>query len=200
MGRIFSIIPAAGRSNRMGRPKQLLDISGRPMLLAVVDPIAASALVQDVVVVTNSLVAPSLNLDQPKVRVVINDDPKTDMIDSLRKALTHLQEQEGLVDSDGVLICPGDQPGLSVDDIELCCQTFLRNQDRIVIATHQGKRGHPLIFPASMVPLVMSDACANGLRSLPQAHDDRVVTTECQSDAVLRNVNSPDDYDRLPPA
>lgn len=199
MGRIFAVIPAAGRSDRMGRPKQLLDVNGQPMLLAVIEPITASECVQGVVVVTNSHVAPSLDLDRPKVNVVINDDPKADMIDSVRKALTHLQEREGLTDSDGVLICPGDQPGLTLIDIDHCCQTFLHNQDRIVIATHHGKRGHPLVFPASMIPFVMSEACANGLRSLPEAHGDRVVTTECQSAAVLRNVNTPEDYDRLPP-
>lgn len=200
MGRIFAVIPAAGRSDRMGRPKQLLDVNGQPMLLAVIEPITASECVQGVVVVTNSHVAPSLDLDRPKVNVVINDDPKADMIDSVRKALTHLQEREGLTDSDGVLICPGDQPGLTLIDIDHCCQTFLHNQDRIVIATHGGKRGHPLIFPGSLIPFVMSHACDNtGLRALPQQHSDLITEIECTNPAVLRNVNTPDDYRRLAP-
>ena len=39
---VFAIVPAAGRSRRMGRPKQLLEIDGVPMLLGVVRQLAAS--------------------------------------------------------------------------------------------------------------------------------------------------------------
>ncbi len=44
------MILAAGRSTRMGRPKQLLDIAGKPMLQHVVDAAAASVLEETIVV------------------------------------------------------------------------------------------------------------------------------------------------------
>ena len=40
--RVFAIVPAAGRSRRMGTPKQLLDVGGRTMLAAVLEPLAAA--------------------------------------------------------------------------------------------------------------------------------------------------------------
>jgi molybdenum cofactor cytidylyltransferase len=197
MGRIFAVIPAAGRSNRMGRPKQLLDVQGRPMLLAVADPIAACEQVGGVTVVTNSLVAASLDLGAVGASVVLNDEPDAEMIDSVRLGITRIQQQIALARGDGILICPGDQPGLTTDDITRCCQAFSRAPVKIIIATHGDKRGHPMIFPASMIPSVMSNACDTGLRALPEAHADQIVTVECPGPAVLRNVNTPDDYQSL---
>ncbi len=194
MPSIHAIIPAAGRSSRMGRPKQLMEVAGRPMLLAVVEPIAMCPAVTAAVIVTNSMVASSFELAGPKLSVVLNDEPDAEMIDSVRLGVVQLQREHDLAPDDGILICPGDQPGLTTDDIARCCQAFAQTPGKIIIAAHDGKRGHPMIFPASMIPYVMSNACDVGLRELPQAHEGRVVTTELPSPAIVRNINTPEDY------
>src|SRR5687767_13983817 len=51
---VVGIIPAAGRSGRMGTPKQLLHVDGKPMLLGVVDALLGGGVAR-VVVVTNSV-------------------------------------------------------------------------------------------------------------------------------------------------
>ena len=181
----------------MGQPKQLLEVAGQPMLLAVLEPLIACELVASVFVVTNSLVASSLDIAETDASVVLNDDPDAEMIDSVRQGVTELQRRHELTPDDGVLICPGDQPGLTTDDITRCCQVYLQSPTKITIASHGDKRGHPMIFPASMIPLVMSNACDAGLRALPEAQAERVVTATCAGPAVLRNVNTPDDYRRL---
>ncbi len=200
MPTLHAIIPAAGRSSRMGSPKQLLDINGRPMLLAVVDPLSTCPHVAGVVVVTNSLVASTLDLTPTGASVVLNDEPDAQMIDSVRLGVAELQRQHDLAHSDGILICPGDQPGLTTDDIFRCCQAFIKTTTQIVIATHHGKTGHPMIFPASLIPFVMSDACDTGLRQLPQHHTELIVRLELTTPAVTRNINTPPDYDSLPTA
>jgi len=194
MSHIFVIIPAAGRSTRMGSPKQLLDIDGQPMLLTVIQPILASEQVTSVTVVTNSLIASSLDLPGAGTDVVLNDEPDAEMIDSIRLGVTDLQRRHDLTPDTGILICPGDQPGLRTGDIIQCCHAFLDTPKNIVIAAHDGKTGHPLIFPASHIPFVMSDACDTGLRELPQQHHEAVVTVEIASSAVVRNINTPTDY------
>jgi molybdenum cofactor cytidylyltransferase len=196
-GRLFAVIPAAGRSSRMGRPKQLLDIDGQPMLLAVLDPLSTCPQITAVFVVTNSLVASTLDLSQSGASVVLNDEPDAQMIDSVRLGVSELQRQHDLAPDDGILICPGDQPGLTTGDISCCCQAFVQTSGKIIIAAHNGKTGHPLIFPASLIPFMMSSACNTGLRELPGQHPQAVVYIEIESPAVVRNINTPTDYDRL---
>ncbi len=197
MPTIHAIIPAAGRSSRMGQPKQLLDVQGQPMLLAVIEPLTACGLAAGVFVVTNSLVVSTLDLSSVGVSVVLNDEPDAEMIDSVRLGITRIQHEHNLAQDDGILICPGDQPGLIPDDVTRCCRAFIHSPSNIVIASHGGKRGHPMIFPASMIPLVMSNACDTGLRELPQQHPDLVASLELTSSAVVRNVNTPPDYEGL---
>ena len=197
MPTIHAIIPAAGRSSRMGQPKQLIDIAGRPMLLTVVTPLVACDDINSVTVVTNSLVASSLDLAGAGAAVKLNDEPDAEMIDSLRLGISAIQCGHELNVDDGILICPGDQPGLTTEDIAVCCHAFSKHPAHITIAAHDGKRGHPIIFPASRIPFVMSRHCDRGLRELIEAHTDLIQLVECPNSAVLRNVNTPDDLKRI---
>ncbi|MCH8912696.1 MAG: NTP transferase domain-containing protein, partial [Planctomycetes bacterium] len=102
-----------------------------------------------------------------------------------------------LAPSDGFLILPADQPGIDMADIDRCIAEFSTDTTRIVIATHGERRGHPMIFPASLEPFVRSDACDGGLNALPRTHADRVVTVPCGSPGVIRDIDTPDDYKKL---
>lgn len=197
MSTIHAIIPAAGRSSRMGQPKQLMDIAGQPMMLAVADPIVSCNRIEHTVIVTNSMVASSLDLNSSGAMVVLNDEPDAEMIDSVRLGIDTLQHHCELNVEDGILICPGDQPGLTAAEIADCCAVFFERPGRIVVATHDGKRGHPLIFPASRIPFLMSQACDRGLREIITAHEDNVAVIEIHNSAVLRNINTPEDFQRL---
>ncbi len=197
MPTIHAIICAAGRSNRMGQPKQLMPIDGRPMLLAVIAPLVACDGVAGVTVVTNSAVASSLDIPGAGADLALNDEPDAQMIDSLRVGIGVLQNNHELNVDDGILVCPGDQPGLTAEDIAACCLAFHRNPAGITIAAHDGKRGHPVIFPASRIPFVMSRGCDRGLRELTAALADLVRLVDCANSAVLRNVNTPDDFKRI---
>ncbi len=196
-GSLFAVVPAAGRSSRMGQPKQLLDVDGQPMLQAVIEPIVACEQVTSTIVVTNSLVASTLDLSISGVGVVLNDEPDAEMIDSVRLGITDLQKRYELDPHTGILICPGDQPGLRTGDIQQCCKAFLDTPNKIIIAAHNGKTGHPMIFPASYIPFIMSGACDTGLRELPNQHSQAVVAVEIASSAVVRNINTPQDYRNL---
>ena len=191
--RIFAIVPAAGCSRRMGRSKQLLDVGGRTMLERVLEPLAASA-AAGVLLVTRSELIERLPLALPRVTVAFNDDPDAAMIDSVRIGLGEWERRERPGPRDGFLVVPGDQPGLTPFAIDHCLRTFGQDPARIVIAVHSGRRGHPLIFPASLVPFVLSAACDQGLNQLARHHAQLVLSVECDSPAVTRNVNTPEDY------
>jgi len=204
VSRVHAIVPAAGRSRRMGQPKQLLDVGGRTMLEAVIEPLVTSGCLDGIVVVTHGAIASQIALTAaPHLRVLINDDETSEMIDSIRMGLRALgaadqaAQRDPARARDGFLVLPGDQPGLSPTDIRTCVEAFRGSSGRIVIATWQGRRGHPIVFPRSLAAFVMSEACDQGLRALAQRHEDLVVTAECESPAVLRNINTAMDYEGL---
>jgi nicotine blue oxidoreductase len=67
----------------------------------------------------------------------------------------------------------------------------------IVVAARGGRRGHPMIFPASLAAFVESAACDSGLNALPREHAARVKLVECASPGVSRDVDTPADYRAL---
>ncbi len=187
---ITAIIPAAGRSGRMGTPKQLLEVDGKSMLLGIIDALLDGGATR-VIIVTSSPLLEKLPPLPPLVDVAMNDDPRTEMIDSIRI---------GLIASgrcDGFLICPSDAAGIAAADVRRCIAAFTETPDRIVIATHAGRRGHPMIVPAALAAVVQSVECDTGLHHLARNRPQRVREVACDSPGTVANVNTPADYEKL---
>ena len=165
------------------------------MLRAVVEPLAA-ARVQGICVVTHSALARQLSLDDLAF-IEINDNEDSEMIDSVRIGLDAWHRRETINDGDGFLIQPADHPGLGTAAFDSCIDAFCASPDRIVIAARQKKRGHPIIFPASFVPFIKSEACNQGLNTLPHSHPQIIVEVPSQSPAVTHDIDTPDDYRKL---
>lgn len=133
----------------------------------------------------------------PSVFLAVNDDKRSEMIDSVRIGLATWRQRVTIGERDGFLVCPGDHPGIPTPDFNACIAAFESSPDCIIVATHAGRRGHPLIFPAALVGFVESSACDGGLRALPEQHAGRVLPVECESNAAVRDVDTPDDLHRL---
>lgn len=193
----------------MGAPKQLLKIGERTLLASVIDALA-TADVGGLLVVTRSDIAAATDFktpheadaasdDRPRraapVSIAINDDPQSEMIDSVRIGLQWWASRTAIREADGYLVCPGDHAGMLAADVDACIAAYRAGTRRIIVATHDGRRGHPIIFPAEFSDYVRSSACDRGLNALPRAHADRVVLVECHSPGVVRDIDTPDDYD-----
>lgn len=191
--RIDAVIPAAGRSRRMGRAKQLIRIGGVPMLLRTVRTVRAGG-VQRVVAVVHSAIERALGdaLRRAGAQVACNDDPDSEMIDSIRMGLRclSLSPSDGPV---GVLIVPADMPALDARDVRACAEAFRQTPERIVVASWQRRRGHPVIVPASLAEAVFSPLCDTGLRALLARHAARVRVVACPTSGVLADADRPED-------
>lgn len=191
---IYAIIPAAGRSRRMGNAKQLLDIDGRPMLNVVLDSLVAAD-VFGVMLVTHRMITDALKTSiGDKINIVYNEDESSEMIDSIRMGLHAWRDRCPVDENDGFLICPADQPGISTADFNTCISAFRATPDRIVIASRDRQKGHPIIFPASLAAFVESSACDEGLNALPRGIPERVRLIPCASLGVVRDIDTPEDY------
>ncbi len=191
--RIEAVIPAAGRSRRMGRAKQLIRIDGVPMLLRTVRTVCAGG-VQRVVAVVHSGIERVLGagLRHEGALVVCNDDPDSEMVDSIRAGLRCLSVTS-TGGPTGILIVPGDMPGLDERDVRACVEGFRQSPERIVVASWRRRRGHPVILPASLAEAVFSPLCDAGLRALLARHEAQVRVVECPTSGVLADADRPQD-------
>lgn len=195
---VVGIVPAAGRSTRMGTPKQLLPVDGVPMAMAVARALLAGGC-QSVVLATRRELIDAFGPPPPEVACIVNDDEKAEMIDTVRIAIHYWQaKQQGDQNSasapDAYLFCPGDAAGVGATDVQRCLRIFSSDPTRIVVASHGQQCGHPLVIPASLAADVLSSTCDAGLNRLLHAYPERVERAPCESPGVLSNINEPGDW------
>jgi len=191
--RVFAVIPAAGQSRRFGAPKQLHAIDGTPILDHVLTAMVDSDVDAVVLVTRNEIWNELGDAWTSNVAVVFNEDPQAEMIDSVRLGISAVVEAFSPTATDGVLICPGDLPFIRADDVAKCLAAFRADPSRIVVAAHGDRRGHPLIFPASLVNAVRSPMCDDGLNRLCQEYSELVKQVSCDSPGVIRDIDTKDD-------
>ncbi|HXA30427.1 MAG TPA: nucleotidyltransferase family protein [Candidatus Angelobacter sp.] len=107
-GRSAGIVLAAGGSRRMGSPKQLLPVAGRPLLETVVAAACASQLDEVVVVLGANAEAIRDAVDWGRARVVVNAEHEQGMSTSLHAGIRAL---DASVERCAVIL--GDQPDVT---------------------------------------------------------------------------------------
>ena len=145
---VTGIILAAGRGSRMGTPKQLLPLGGRPLLQHVVD--AAAEALDDVILVLGheaEAIVAALDLP-PGVRVVVNPDHPEGLSTSLRAGLDHVPEA-----ALAVAVILGDQPEIRPDAIRAVVAAQATSGAPILRASHRGRASHPVVLARAVWPL-----------------------------------------------
>jgi molybdenum cofactor cytidylyltransferase len=186
-----AIVLAAGKSRRMGRQKLLLPIGGVPTIARVVDALLASPIDQVSIVVGADRAAIAAALEGREVQFVVNEEPDSDMLDSIRCGLAAVPNN-----CDAVLVALGDQPHLEAEIITKLLSAFGKASS-IVVPTFEGRRGHPIVFSTSHLAEIMTHYDGVGLRGLLAAHPDETHEVEVTSSSVLEDMDEPHDYDRL---
>ncbi len=186
---IAAIVLAAGRSRRMGAQKLLLPLGGVPMIARVVDAVLAGT-VDDVVVVIGpggERIAAAL-AGRP-VRFIANPNPDGEMLGSVRCGLRALPPK-----CEAALVVLGDQPGLTAGLIATLVGAFRSSGRGIVVPTHCGRRGHPLLIAARYRDEVLGRHDGVGLRGLLNAHPEDLLEVELPR--LIEDIDEPSDYAR----
>src|SRR5438874_8065053 len=103
IARHFAIVPAAGHSVRMGQPKLLLPLAGRPLIAHVIEAWQRSRVDQIIVVVRpgDEALAEILRERRDRVDIVIPVLPPPDMKASIQAALAHIERNYAPSADDG---------------------------------------------------------------------------------------------------
>jgi molybdenum cofactor cytidylyltransferase len=189
LSRVGVIILAAGSSRRLGRPKQLLDLEGKPVLQHVVDAAGEAGVGEIVVVLGHAAdqIEAALTLPQ-HVQVVVNADHATGQGSSLRVGLDRLSPHVGRA-----VIVLGDQPRVAPDAI----QAVAAGIGPIIRAVYRGTPGHPVAFDRDVwTELVTTASGDQGGRELLRRDPHRVHGVALDRPSPL-DIDTDDDYRRV---
>jgi molybdenum cofactor cytidylyltransferase len=188
---IDAIVLAAGRSRRMGAQKLLLPFAGQTVIGHVVDQALAAKLRRTLVVVGREDNAVAAALADKAITVVVNRTATAEMLGSVRAGLRALPEG-----AQAAVIVLGDQPSIRAKTIDRLIDLFPATDKGIVVPTHEGKRGHPLLVAARYFDEIQTRYDGAGLRGLLAAHADDLAELALADPGVLADMDHPEDYER----
>jgi len=183
------VILAAGKSERFGRNKLLERIDGETMVERVVKRALASRARPVVVVLGHEAEKVRNVLRGLECRIVVNEEFEKGQSSSVRRGVSEVAAV-----SRAVAILPGDITFIRTESIDRVIEAYEREGARIVIASHGGRAGHPILFDGSLFEELLSIGEETmGLRAVVSRHRGEVYFAEVPTEDVLVDVDAPED-------
>ena len=190
---IAAIVPAAGLSRRMGRPKPLLHVGGTSLIAHVVRSLREGGADRVVVVVPPADREESAGIareaEAAGAEVVLLGRETTDMRGSIEAGLDRVGEV------DAILLAPADLPGI---DAALVARVVRAGREAGTIARPRvgAKHGHPVYLPWAVALGIRGLPEGVGVNTLVDNPARAVVEVEVEDVGSLADVDTPDDYRR----
>jgi molybdenum cofactor cytidylyltransferase len=188
---ISGVILAAGKSTRLGRPKQLLELDGEPVFLHTVRSATNSHLDQVVLVLGDHAAEIADTVGDQGQSLVINPEFELGQSTSLKLGLGTIDPE-----AEAVLFLLGDQPQVSAEIINAVIFQFRKSGGRIVMPSYRGTRSNPVLFSRELFPELAKVTGDQGARSVVRAHYSEVHAVEIDADPPL-DIDTEEDYEKL---
>jgi molybdenum cofactor cytidylyltransferase len=199
-----AIVPAAGASRRMGRPKLLLPYGSGTVLGATVTALRTAG-VAPVVVVVAAGDAPlrawcldAAAVDAVGLIVAPNPVPERGMLSSVLEGLAALGGANELARRAApLLVCPGDLPALRTATVVELLRRREASSAGLAVPVWRGRRGHPLAIAPALIPEMQHLDPGRGLRQLLDLHPGDLITVEVDDPGCVGDLDTPEDYEIL---
>lgn len=189
----IALLPAAGASRRMGRPKLLLPIHGRPLVAGVVEALRGGGVREIVLVTAPGDEALQTWARENGVTVAINPDPDRGMLSTIQEGVAALAER---LAGEVLLVSPADLPNLQPETVAGLLQKIIETGAPLALPTYHGKRGHPLAIAPRLIPEIDTLDSKIGLKQLRDRHEAELLEIEVEDAGVVQDVDTPEDYER----
>jgi molybdenum cofactor cytidylyltransferase len=184
---LAAVILSGGASSRMGSPKALLPYQGRPFLEHLLKITTRPEIgVRRVVLGADAEpIAKAIHLQAEEI--VINHEWEKGQLSSIQAALSSLP-----AGTDGVLLCLIDHPLISAALVGELIEQFYKAKKSIVLPVYEARRGHPVIFSASLYEELLHAPLDTGARAVVWAHANDVLEVRTNEEGCVLNLNDPE--------
>jgi molybdenum cofactor cytidylyltransferase len=190
--KVSGVILAAGRSTRLGRPKQLLLLEGEPIIRITTSNAVASRLAEVVLVLGSEADAVSASVGSLGQRNILNPDFASGQSTSLKTGLAAVS-----VDADGVMFLLGDQPEVGPEVIDPLISAFDQNSAPIVQAVYGGIPSNPVLFARLLFDELATVTGDEGARSVVRKHATDILRVSVSDGPPPGDVDTEADFEAL---
>ena len=193
---IAAMIPAAGKSERMGRPKLILPIDGEPLLARVINALVSGGAGRVLVVAppidepgAEQLIAAARAVG---AEVLVLETATPDMRTTIEQGLQQLGQGEP---PRWLALTPGDLPGLTAGLVQRVFEQARATPDSLIVPQDRqtGRRGHPLVMPWSTACEIPALPAGVGVNALVQTHERRLVAVPLDDTLAFEDWDRPQD-------
>jgi molybdenum cofactor cytidylyltransferase len=186
---LAAVILSGGASSRMGSPKALLPFQGQPFLEHLLEITTHAKIgVRRVVLGAHAEpIAKSIALAADEI--VINDHWEKGQLSSIQAAIRSLPEG-----TDGLLLCLIDHPLISGALVSQLVAAFYADKTKIALPVFEGRRGHPVIFPAKLYEELLHAPVDKGARAVVWAHGEEITEMATEEEGCVLNLNDPETF------
>lgn len=186
-----AIVLAGGESSRMGRPKVLLPWEKNKTIIEHITEQLIRSRIDHIRVVTGYYADDVKALVKPLgAKAVHNRAHKTgEMLSSLKAGLRDMPDNVS-----AVLVVLGDQPRLQPKVIYQLLSAYSRGKGELLIPSYKMRRGHPILIGRKYWNEILDLRRNKVLRDVINAHSDEITYINVDTDSILRDVDTPEDY------
>jgi molybdenum cofactor cytidylyltransferase len=188
-----AIILAAGRSKRLGKPKQLLHYKGKTLLERTINA-ARGASVQSIVLVLGSDSESVINgIDTTGLHIIENGDWQAGIASSIVSGINALYDIAPLPDAAILMVC--DQPFVTASLLDQLLSMQKATDKPIIASKYEDTTGTPALFHKSFFQQLLGLKGDSGAKKIMQQYPDVLAVVSFPLGGI--DIDTMDDYESL---
>jgi broad specificity phosphatase PhoE/CTP:molybdopterin cytidylyltransferase MocA len=180
----------------MGAFKALLDVGGKPAAARLIDALREGGAGEVVLVTGHERERLAGLLGATGAVEAYNERFADGMFASVKVGLDKALKITGGRAS-ACLLLPVDCPLAPAAAIRALIDAHAEAPERFIVPCFRGKKGHPLLIPAALVPAILAHEGPGGLKAVTDRYEDELLRLETGDEGVVLDMDSPAGYEEI---